>query len=265
MIVARLLVGTRGTFYAELRAGSDPSVFAPATTAHILTAAPWLGGTLTGEQIPLSACRFQVPVEPSKILGVGRNYRAHAAELGNEVPKEPLWFYKPPSSLLAHEGTVALPKLSERVDYEAEIGVIIGKKVRNIGVSEALSAAFGYTLVCDITARDLQKKDGQWARAKGFDGFCPTGPVIVTGLDPNLLDISLQVNGVARQSGNTSDMVFDVATLIARASEFCTLEPGDLIATGTPAGVGPLSAGDSVIVAAPSIGELAFAVVGWEH
>lgn len=250
MIFARLLIEPGVIRHAEVRA----------ETAWLLNGAPWLGGVPTGETRPLADCQLQVPVEPSKILGVGRNYRAHALELGNEVPKEPLWFYKPPSSLLAPGGSLVLPSVSARVDFEAEIGVIIGKRVRNVDVAHALDAVFGYTLVCDVTARDLQKQDGQWARAKGFDGFCPTGPVSVTGLNPLDLDLSLKLNGVLKQQGNTSDMVFDVATLVACASEFATLEPGDLIASGTPAGVGPLASGDQVVLFAPAIGELAFVV-----
>ncbi|MCE7891826.1 MAG: fumarylacetoacetate hydrolase family protein [Myxococcales bacterium] len=200
------------------------------------------------------------PAAPTKIVCVGRNYGAHARELGNEVPKEPLLFMKPPSSLLAPDGTVFLPPESERVEHEAELAVVIGTQGRRIPVARALDHVFGYTIACDVTARDLQKKDGQWTRAKGFDGFCPLGPEVVQGVDPGALGVRLRVNGQARQDGNTRDMVFDVATLVAHVSNVMTLEPGDLILTGTPEGVGPLVAGDRVEVEIDGIGVLRFGV-----
>lgn len=200
------------------------------------------------------------PAAPSKIVCVGRNYGAHAKELGNEVPKEPLLFMKPPSSLLAPGGTLLLPPESERVEHEAELAVVIGTRGRRIPVARALDHVFGYTIACDVTARDLQKKDGQWTRAKGFDGFCPVGPEVVQGVDPGSLGVRLRVNGQTRQDGNTRDMVFDVATLVAYISNVMTLEPGDLILTGTPEGVGPLVDGDSVEVEIEGIGVLRFGV-----
>lgn len=200
------------------------------------------------------------PAPPSKIVCIGRNYRAHAQELGNEVPKEPLLFLKPPSSLLEPGGTLYLPPESERVEHEAELGVVIGRRGRRIPRERALEHVFGYSVACDVTARDLQKKDGQWTRAKGFDGFCPVGPEVVSGLDPSGLSIRLRVNGDLRQDGNTRDMVFDVASLIAHVSSVMTLEPGDLILTGTPEGVGPLAAGDRVEVEIEGIGLLRFGV-----
>ncbi len=203
------------------------------------------------------------PVTPSKILCVGRNYRAHAKELGHEVPVEPMLFWKPPSSILDPGGDVELPpaSISERVEHEVELGVIVGKRLRRASVEEARAAIFGLTLVGDITARDLQKKDGQWWRAKGKDTFCPVGPVLVTGLDPQALTIVGLVNGELRQSGHTRDMIFPVAEVLAHASQALTLEPGDLIATGTPEGVGPLRPGDRLEIQIAEIGTLAVAVV----
>jgi 2-keto-4-pentenoate hydratase/2-oxohepta-3-ene-1,7-dioic acid hydratase in catechol pathway len=184
------------------------------------------------------------PVEPTKIICVGRNYAGHAKELGNDVPVEPLLFFKPPSSLMGPGGTVLLPKDSARVEHESELGVIIGARIRNVAAAEASKAIFGFTAVNDVTARDLQKKDGQWTRAKGFDTFCPVGPWIETDLDPTKLRVQCRVNGTVKQDGLTSQMIFDVPTLIAYVSRIMTLEPGDLLVTGTPEGVGPLTPGD---------------------
>jgi 2-keto-4-pentenoate hydratase/2-oxohepta-3-ene-1,7-dioic acid hydratase in catechol pathway len=233
--------------------------------AHVLDSAPWLGGARTGEVLQgiddeargASAKRL-APVTPAKILCVGRNYKAHANELGNDVPVEPLLFLKPSSALLDPEGTVELPPttLSNRVDHEAELAIVIGKRVRRVSVEAAADAIFGCTIAGDITARDLQKKDGQWTRAKGMDGFCPVGPVVVAGLDPARLSIDCRVNGEVRQRGPTSDMIFSVPFVIAYASQVMTLEPGDLILTGTPPGVGPLDGGDVLSIEIPGIGAL---------
>lgn len=226
--------------------------------ASLLSAAPWLGGAPTG--VVLHNAELLAPVTPSKIIGVGRNYRAHAAELDQEVPRAPLLFLKPPSALLAPGGTVVLPPESERVDYEAELGVVIGRRCRRADPAHALEHVFGFTPVCDVTARDLQKSDGQWARAKGFDTFCPAGPHVVEGVDVSALGIRLWVDGDLRQDGNTRDMVFDVAALIAHISAAMTLEPGDLIATGTPHGVGPLANGNRVRMEIDELGALDFLV-----
>lgn len=237
--------------------------------AHPLDRAPWLGGVRTGGSLEGSYDGFAVgpasrlaPVEPRKILCVGRNYRAHAKELGNEVPAEPMLFYKPATSLLAPGGAVELPPptVSSRVEHEAELALVIGERLKGATQEAAARAVFGLTIACDVTARDLQKKDGQWWRAKGMDTFCPVGPVVVTGLDPHALSITCRVNGDVRQQGKTSDMIFSVARVLAHVSETITLEPGDLILTGTPEGVGPLSGGDSVEIEVPSIGTLAFSV-----
>ncbi len=239
--------------------------------AVLLSAPPWdPTSTPTGDTIDRvdaqgrsSRTRALAPASPSKILCVGRNYRAHAKELGNEVPVEPMLFYKPPSSLLDPGGNVELPpaSVSERVEHEVELGVVIGRRLRRASVEEARAAIFGLTLVGDITARDLQKKDGQWWRAKGMDTFCPVGPVVVTGLDPQALAIVGTVNGEVRQSGHTRDMIFPVAEVLAYASQALTLEPGDLVATGTPEGVGPLAPGDLLEITIPEIGTLSVHVV----
>lgn len=223
--------------------------------------APFDGGRLSGAELTWSPADLRAPVRPSKVVCVGRNYAAHAKELGNEVPKEPLLFFKPPSAVIGPDERVVLPPESERVEHEAELGVIIGRRVRRVAREDAMSAVYGYTCVCDVTARDLQKKDGQWTRAKGFDTFCPVGPWIETELDPSNLGVKCTVDGVVRQDGRTSQMMFDVAALVAYVSAAMTLEPGDLIVTGTPEGVGPLVAGNRVVVSIEGIGDLAFGVV----
>ena len=178
------------------------------------------------------------------------------------MPSEPLLFLKPPSSLLEPGGTVHLPKASAQVEHEGELGVVIGKRCRNVTRAQALAHVLGYTAVCDVTARDLQRKDGQWTRAKGFDGFCPAGPYIVSGIDASDLAVQVFVNGAMKQDGRTRDMIFDVPELVAYISQIMTLEPGDLISTGTPHGVSPLAAGDRVSVVIEQVGELTFSVSG---
>jgi 2-keto-4-pentenoate hydratase/2-oxohepta-3-ene-1,7-dioic acid hydratase in catechol pathway len=222
-----------------------------------LDGAPWLGGAPI-HRLPSSETRLHVPTIPSKILCVGRNYRAHAKELGNDVPAEPMLFFKPPSSLLDPGGTIQLPdpSISSRVEHEAELGVVIGARVRDASEEDARRAIFGLTIVCDVTARDLQKKDCQWWRAKGMDTFCPVGPHLVTGLDASALTIECRVNGVRRQHGSTADMIFSVIDVIRFVSRVMTLEPGDLLATGTPEGVGPLLSGDDLEVEIKPIGTL---------
>jgi 2-keto-4-pentenoate hydratase/2-oxohepta-3-ene-1,7-dioic acid hydratase in catechol pathway len=193
---------------------------------------------------------------PSKIIGIGQNYRAHAAEMGKGIPEEPLMFLKPPSSIIADGAAIVRPDGYERVDYEGELGVVIGTRARNISRERALDVVAGFTCVNDVTVRDLQKKDGQWARAKGFDTFCPIGPRVVAGLDPSNLKIQTRVNGVVKQDSFTSDLIFDVPTLIAFVTKHMTLEPGDVISTGTPEGVGNLAVGDVVEVEIEGIGVL---------
>jgi 2-keto-4-pentenoate hydratase/2-oxohepta-3-ene-1,7-dioic acid hydratase in catechol pathway len=226
------------------------------TNLHLLTDAPWRGGRETGRQSPLAGARALCPVAPPQIMAIGRNYRAHAKEMGSDVPAFPLLFLKAVSSLTGPGETVLLPPESSRVEHEGELGVVIGRGGRRISAADAMSHVFGYTVLCDVTARDLQKSDGQWSRAKGFDTFCPVGPEVVTGLDPAALSVRTLVNGAVRQDGNTRDMVFSVAHLVSHLSQAMTLEPGDLIATGTPEGVGPLVDGDALVVEIENVGKL---------
>src|SRR5216683_1534852 len=207
------------------------------------------------DRIPLAQASLLPPVQPSKIICVGRNYREHAAELGNEVPQEPLLFFKPPSSLLPPGGTILRPKVSARTDYEGELGVVIARRCHQLAENEDVRPyILCYTCVNDFTARDLQDKDGQWTRAKGFDTFCPAGPAVSDEIDP-WAGIALQtrVNDEVRQAGNTQDFIFSLDTIIRHIAEVMTLLPGDLIATGTPKGVGPLAAGDVVEVSVDGI------------
>ncbi|MEJ7809436.1 MAG: fumarylacetoacetate hydrolase family protein [Gemmatimonadaceae bacterium] len=185
---------------------------------------------------------------PGKIVCVGRNYRDHAKELGNEVPAEPLLFLKPPSSVIGDGAPIVLPRASKRVDFEGEIGVVLGRALRRAAPDDARGAIAGVVAVNDVTARDLQKSDGQWTRAKGFDSFCPLGPAPVAADDLDALTVVTRVNGDERQRGSAADMVFDIPRLLAYISGIMTLEPGDLVATGTPAGIGPLAPGDVVEV-----------------
>jgi 2-keto-4-pentenoate hydratase/2-oxohepta-3-ene-1,7-dioic acid hydratase in catechol pathway len=231
-------------------------VYRDELTLERLSHAPWLGGSPSGQLIARPDTRLLSPVEPSKIVCVGRNYAAHARELGNEVPKEPLLFLKPPSSLLAHGEHIVLPPQSERVEHEAEVGVVIGRRLRNASPDQALAASFGITCLNDVTARDLQRRDVQFTRGKGFDTFCPVGPWIESEFDARELNVIGRVNGVERQNGHTRDMAFPIAELVAFISSVMTLEPGDLIATGTPEGVGPLVAGDVVEVEVLGVGTL---------
>ncbi len=193
---------------------------------------------------------------PSKIIGIGQNYRAHAAEMGKGIPEEPLMFLKPLSAVIVDGAAIERPAGYERVDFEGELGVVIGKRARRVTREQALGYVEGYTIVNDVTVRDLQKKDGQWTRAKGFDTFCPLGPRVVPGLDPSKLHLTTRVNGVVKQDSPTSDLIFDVPTLISFVSQHMTLEPGDIISTGTPSGVGNLNPGDVVEVEISGIGVL---------
>lgn len=193
---------------------------------------------------------------PSKIVCVGRNYRAHAKELGNEVPSEPLLFLKPPSALIAHGDAIVLPRESARVEHEGELAVVIGKRARRVRPEDVAEFIAGYTVANDVTARDLQRKDVQFTRGKGFDTFCPVGPSIVRARPSPDASITVKVNGAVRQHGFLRDMVFSIDVLVAFISDVMTLEPGDLILTGTPEGVGPLVHGDTVEVSIDSVGTL---------
>jgi 2-keto-4-pentenoate hydratase/2-oxohepta-3-ene-1,7-dioic acid hydratase in catechol pathway len=196
------------------------------------------------------------PLRPSKIIGIGRNYVAHVKELGNEMPAVPIIFFKPPTALIGDGDAIRLPGVSKRVEFEAEIGVVIGSKARNLSPAEAVRAIAGYTCVNDVTCRDLQKEDGQWGRAKGFDTFCPAGPRVAQGLDWRNLEIIGRLNGEERQRGRATDMHFPIPDLVSFLSGIMTLEPGDLIATGTPAGTAPLKDGDRIEIEIPGVGVL---------
>ena len=214
----------------------------------------WARGT---RDWPLADVRLRAPVEPSKIVCIGRNYAAHAAELGNEVPKEPLMFLKAPSAIIGPDEPIVLVKYSNRVEYEGELTLVIGRLCSQLSDSDdPLSYVLGYTCLNDVTARDLQKSDVQFDRAKGFDTFCPIGPHIETDLNPSNVLVETHVNGARRQSGNTNLMAYPPAFLVRWISRMMTLLPGDIIATGTPAGVGPLAPGDVVEVSVAGVGVL---------
>ncbi|MGB6789586.1 MAG: fumarylacetoacetate hydrolase family protein [Candidatus Acidiferrales bacterium] len=216
----------------------------------------------TGKNWPLASVKLLPPSEPSKIVCVGRNYAEHAAELGNSVPKEPLIFLKPPSAIIAPEDPIILTPLSERVDHEGELAIVIGKRCARLKPSDDVRPyVLGYTCLNDVTARDLQKKDVQFTRAKGFDTFCPFGPVIETELDLSTATVETFVNKKKRQSARIAEMIFPVDVIIRWISQVMTLLPGDVIATGTPSGVGPLVAGDVVEVSVSGIGTLRNRVV----
>jgi 2-keto-4-pentenoate hydratase/2-oxohepta-3-ene-1,7-dioic acid hydratase in catechol pathway len=210
----------------------------------------------TGEEVPFDDVRLLAPVLPSKLVCVGRNYAAHAAEWGLDVPEEPMLFLKPSTAVIGPHDPIQLLPISKRVDFEGELAVVIGRLARNVRAEEAFRVILGYTCANDVTLRDLQRADDQWARAKGFDGSCPLGPWIETDLDPTDVRVETRLNGEVRQAGQTSDMVFGVATLIEYVTEFMTLLPGDAILTGTPEGVGRLEAGDVVEVEVDGVGTL---------
>jgi 2-keto-4-pentenoate hydratase/2-oxohepta-3-ene-1,7-dioic acid hydratase in catechol pathway len=218
---------------------------------------PWREWTAGKRTWPVRECRLLAPVDPSKIVCVGRNYAAHAAELGNDVPKEPLIFLKAPTTIVGPGDPIVLTRYSSRVEHEGELGLVIGKKCTHLNDSEdPLSYVLGYTCINDVTARDLQKSDVQFTRAKSFDTFCPIGPHMETQLDPQDVLVETYVNGQRRQSGSTSLMAFSAAFLVRWISRMMTLLPGDVLATGTPAGVGPLVPGDSAEVSVAGIGVL---------
>ena len=266
MRVARFSHGGDPVFgVVELTVDGGPN---PQTVA-VVTGDPLAGPVhYTGERVDLAAIRLLSPVIPrSKVIGVGRNYAAHAAELGNLVPELPLTFFKPNTSVIGPGEAIVLPPETSNLHFEGELAVVIGRIARRVPRERAPEVIFGYTVGNDVTARDLQQTDGQWTRAKGFDTFCPLGPWIVTHLgldDVDGLDITTTLNGEARQQGNTSAMTYKVADLIAHISDFTTLLPGDVILTGTPAGVGQMVSGDEVSVTIDGIGTLTNPVVGQE-
>lgn len=228
----------------------------------VLEAPPWLGGEETDILLDIDKYSLLAPCVPSKIIAVGKNYANHAAEMGGDVPSEPLLFFKPTTAIIAHEQKVIYPSQSSRVDYEGELAVIIGEKTKDCPAEAALSKIWGYTIANDVTARDLQKKDSQWTRAKGFDTFCPLGPWIVRELSTDAkLQTFVNEEPQPRQSALVSEMVFSPEKLVAYISEVMTLLPGDLILTGTPAGIGPVSVGDRLRVEIEGIGSLENTVV----
>lgn len=253
--------------YAKIRTAAGVGYVA----VELRDGVEWAVAPIAGpEEDPLALLAFQaaalgefelmVPVRPSKIVCVGRNYKDHATELGNDVPTEPLLFFKPSSALLAPGGTVVMPGLSKRVDFEGELGIVIGKRCRNLGPDEDPRVYIrGYCVVNDVTARDIQKSDGQWTRGKGYDTFCPVGPIVSDEIDPcagKPVTVTTRLNGELRQTGSTADLIFPIADLLRYISACMTLEPGDLVPTGTPAGVGPMVAGDVVEVAIAGLGVL---------
>ena len=217
---------------------------------------------LTTPEIPPDV-KLLAPVSPSKIVCVGRNYAAHAKELGNDIPTEPLIFLKPPSSLIAHGDKIVYPSLTKELHFEGEIGVVIGRRARNVKAAQAFDYVRGYTIVNDVTARDLQKSDKQWTRGKGFDTFCPVGPYVVPAadIDWKQLGVETWLNGERRQHGTVSQLIFGLGDILEFVTRFMTLEPGDLIATGTPEGVGPMQPGDSVTVKVAGLGALTNSVI----
>jgi 2-keto-4-pentenoate hydratase/2-oxohepta-3-ene-1,7-dioic acid hydratase in catechol pathway len=224
----------------------------------VLSGDPMYSGyETTGERVKLAEATLLAPVLPrSKVIGIGRNYHAHAAEMGSEAPAEPLMFLKPNTSVIGPDDAIVLPPQSAQVEHEGELAVVIGRIAKDVSADDALASVFGYTVGNDVTARDLQRSDGQWARGKGFDTFCPLGPVIETEFDGASATIETSVNGEVRQSGRIADLIHGVPELVAYASSVWTLLPGDVILTGTPAGVGPLVPGDRVDVTVSGIGTL---------
>jgi 2-keto-4-pentenoate hydratase/2-oxohepta-3-ene-1,7-dioic acid hydratase in catechol pathway len=252
--IARFAKGD-GVAYGVVE-GSDPALTIAELYGHPFGVDPG-GVRLTGNRYPLAEVRLLAPVLPSKVVAAGRNYASHAREMDGESPAEPVLFLKPSTSVTGQGDPIAYPiKLTERVDYEGELAVIIGRLCREVLIERAQDVIFGYTCANDVTARDLQARDGQWTRAKGFDTFCPLGPWIETMADPTDLALTTSVNGEVRQRARTSEMVHDVPALVSFVSQVMTLLPGDVLLTGTPAGVGPLQHGDEVSVTIESIGTL---------
>ncbi|GAA2573679.1 fumarylacetoacetate hydrolase family protein [Actinomadura fulvescens] len=231
-------------------------------TIAAVAAHPFGELTFTGQRFPLADVRLLAPILPSKVIAIGKNYAEHAREMGGEAPAEPVLFSKPSTAVIGPGEAISYPeKLSQRVDYEGELALVIGRMCREVPAARAADVILGYTCANDVTARDLQKKDGQWTRAKGFDTFCPLGPWIETDADPADLAISTTVNGEVRQEARTSQLTHDIPMLVEYVSQVMTLLPGDVILTGTPAGVGPLEIGDEVTVTVEGVGALTNRVV----
>ncbi|MCC5781025.1 fumarylacetoacetate hydrolase family protein [Nitratireductor sp. B36] len=222
----------------------------------VLSGSPFEKIEKTGTVVALDTVRVLAPVAPSKLVCVGLNYTLHAEESGVPVPEEPMLFMCAPSAIIADGEQIQLDNADDRIDFEAEIGIVVGRRARNVAANDAGDYIFGYTCANDVSNRDLQKKDGQFTRAKSFDTYKPVGPVIETDLDPDNVDIKLWQNGELRQSSNTNDMIFPIARIFEFVSGIMTLEPGDLIITGTPSGVGPMASGDEIVIEIEKIGRL---------
>jgi len=260
--IARVALGTDVVF-ASVEGDIDErmSVLPDDALLRIIDVHPFGEITFTGQQITGAQARLLAPVLPSKIVAVGKNYAAHAAEMGGTPPAEPMIFLKPNTSVIGPDTPIRLPAMSQQVEHEAELAIVIGRLCQDVPLERVNEVILGYTCANDVTARDLQRTDGQWGRAKGFDTFCPLGPWVVTDLDPSDLAISCEVEGETRQSGRTSELVHDVPSLVSWISQVMTLLPGDVILTGTPAGVGPLRDGEEVTVTIEGIGTLANEVI----
>ncbi|GAB2990173.1 2-hydroxyhepta-2,4-diene-1,7-dioate isomerase [Amycolatopsis acidiphila] len=217
---------------------------------------PFGNPNFTGKRWPLADVRLLAPILPSKVIAVGRNYAAHAAEFGNEVPTSPMTFIKPSTSVIGPNAAIKLPAESERVDFEGELAIVIGQPVRNVPAARAASVILGYTIANDVSARDLQKADGQWGRAKGYDTFCPLGPWIETAIDPSDLALRTELDGEVKQNSRTSLLIHKIPELVEFVSGVMTLLPGDVILTGTPEGVGPMTEGQQVSITIEGIGTL---------
>lgn len=255
MYVARVST-EQGVFYGVVHGLDENGIPTNETVVDILKSHPYGELERADVVLPLGACKVLAPVIPSKVVCIGKNYADHAREMGGEPPTEPVIFIKPNTSVIGPNDPIPLPWQSERVDHEAELGIVIGRIARNVRREDARSYILGYTLGNDVTARDLQQRDGQWTRAKGFDGFCPIGPWIVNDFDPSDRAITCVVNNEVRQSASTSDMLHDVDAIVEFVSGVMTLLPGDVILTGTPAGIGPMKDGDSVTVSVQGLGAL---------
>jgi 2-keto-4-pentenoate hydratase/2-oxohepta-3-ene-1,7-dioic acid hydratase in catechol pathway len=248
--LARIAHPSGGVAFASVEGDGDD--------AQVLEIAehPFGQPNFTGRRWPLADVRVLAPILPSKVIAVGRNYAKHAAEFGNEVPTAPMLFIKPSTSVIGPNAAIKLPKASSRVDFEGELAIVIGQPVKNVPASKAAAAILGYTIANDVSARDLQKSDGQWGRAKGFDTFCPLGPWIETSIDASDLALRTEVSGEIKQDGRTSDLVHSIEELVEFISGVMTLLPGDVILTGTPEGVGEITDGDEVSITIEGIGTL---------
>jgi 2-keto-4-pentenoate hydratase/2-oxohepta-3-ene-1,7-dioic acid hydratase in catechol pathway len=229
---------------------------------RLFEGSPFAGGKPGRKKVRLDRARLLAPCRPSKVVAVGLNYRSHAREMKMALPDEPMLFLKPSTAVIGPGAPIVMPAMSERVDYEAELGVVVGRTCRGVSPAQAPEYILGYTCLNDVTARDLQAKDGQYTRAKGFDTFCPIGPAIALDVDPGDLAVKCLVNGRVRQKGRTSDLAWSAAELTSFISRVMTLHPGDVIATGTPSGIGPLAAGDEVVIEVSGIGRLVNPVAG---